>query len=105
MSEVLSGIAALLWLITCLLPWQSWRNREILELNDGGGVVDLNTVGLSDITVVIPARNEASIITDTLVALQQQGQGLHIILVDDESTDGTAQIAAKLGYSLCLPIL
>jgi hopene-associated glycosyltransferase HpnB len=95
MSEILSGIAALLWLVTSLLPWQSWRNREVLELN--GDAVDLNQLDLSDVTVVIPARDEADIIMDTLAALKQQGQGLQVILVDDASTDGTAEIAANVG--------
>ncbi|BCG62610.1 MAG: hypothetical protein methR_P0256 [Methyloprofundus sp.] len=98
MSGIFSGIAALLWLITCLLPWQAWRNREALEL-DKGAHVDLNTVDLSDITVVIPARDEAGIIVDTLAALKQQEQGLSVILVDDESTDGTAEVATNAGLT------
>ncbi len=89
MSEYLSALAAIIWLITALLPWQPWRAREILEVDK------LGTVDLSDVTVIIPARDEALVIADTLQSLKVQGQGLHIILVDDESTDGTAEIALK----------
>jgi len=91
MSEVLSGLAAFIWLMTALLPWQPWRNREVLEANE------LQQLDLSDITVVIPARNEADVIAGTLQALKSQGKGLHIILVDDESTDATVANAQNVG--------
>jgi hopene-associated glycosyltransferase HpnB len=45
-----------------------------------------------DIAVVIPARNEAAVIGRTLAALSPL-EGIRIILVDDESTDGTANAA------------
>lgn len=50
---------------------------------------------LNDITVVIPARNEAEVIGSTLSALKEQGQGLKVIVVDDESEDGTFDIANR----------
>jgi hopene-associated glycosyltransferase HpnB len=90
MTDVLSGLAAFIWVLTALLPWQPWRSRELLDADS------LETLDLSDITVIIPARDEADVIGATLQALKQQGQGLHIILVDDESTDGTADIARKV---------
>ncbi|WP_428354157.1 glycosyltransferase [Methyloprofundus sp.] len=91
MTEVLSGLAAFIWVLSALLPWQPWRTREVLE-TDGHLAADL-----SDITVLIPARNEAEVIAETLQSLKQQGQGLHVLLVDDESHDSTAQIARQVG--------
>ena len=88
----LSAFAALVWFVTLCLPWQSWRTREFLETN-----ADVVASDLSDITVVIPARNEAAVIETTLLSLTEQGQGLKVILVDDESTDGTAELARKTG--------
>jgi hypothetical protein len=44
MSEYLSALAAIIWLITALLPWQPWRAREILEVDK------LGTANLSDVT-------------------------------------------------------
>jgi hopene-associated glycosyltransferase HpnB len=87
MNEYLSALAAITWLVTALLPWQPWRTREFLEADEK------SAVDLSGVTVIIPARDEASMIADTLQALKLQGQGLHIILVDDQSTDSTADIA------------
>lgn len=91
MTEALSGLSAAIWLLTALLPWQPWRTRELLEADRP------EELDLSEITVVIPARNEAAVIAGTLQALEQQGKNLHIILVDDESVDGTAEIARQVG--------
>ena len=47
--------------------------------------------------MLIPARNEEKHIEETLRCLSHQGYGHKIILVDDESTDGTSDKAIKLG--------
>ncbi len=86
----LSFFSALLWLITLLLPWQPWRIREVLEHNTVDVLPDL-----SRITVVIPARNEADVIATTLVALAKQGNGLKIIVVDDNSEDATSEVVKQ----------
>jgi len=87
-AELLAALAAFLWLAILLLPWQPWRNNEVLLLSGTAGSDDL-----SDTTVVIPARDEAGIIGQTLAALAGQGPGLRVLLVDDSSTDGTAEVA------------
>ena len=48
-----------------------------------------------DVLVVIPARNEADVISRTVLSLQQQdySRPVSIVLVDDNSNDGTAAIA------------
>ncbi len=87
-AELLVALAAFLWLAILLLPWQPWRNNEVLPL-PGAAEPD----NLSDTTVIIPARDEAGIIGQTLEALAGQGPGLRVLLVDDSSTDGTAEVA------------
>ena len=86
-----SSAAAVLWLLTLLMPWQAWRTSEVLEADAS----DAGAVDLSDLTVVIPARNEAEVIAETLSALARRG--LEIILVDDNSSDGTSEIARRVG--------
>ena len=54
-----------------------------------------NREDLSAITVLIPARNEAEVIGTTLAGLAVQGDGLKVVLVDDQSTDGTSRIAQQ----------
>ena len=88
---ILSCLAALIWVVTIGLPWQPWRTREVLEVE---GITE-DTIDLGDITVIIPARNEADVIRTTLLSLDKQGQGLKVIVVDDESDDGTAKIAQQ----------
>ncbi|SFO92249.1 glycosyltransferase family 2 protein [Salibacterium halotolerans] len=54
--------------------------------------------GVADVTVIIPARNEARRIRPLLESLRRQTvQPLEILVVDDASTDDTAAIAASYG--------
>lgn len=82
--------ALLIWIIVLLLPWRPWSVRERLEA-DPARSDDV----LDDVTVLIPARNEAGVISATLESLARQGTGLDILVVDDQSNDGTADIAKR----------
>lgn len=85
-------IAALvLWLLVWVLPWRPWRCTEHLESERR----DRHDTGA--VTVLIPARNEAPVIGETLHALAQAAPDVSVILVDDESNDGTADIARDSG--------
>lgn len=83
---------AVLWLIILLLPWRPWSTRERLESGPSSRPTDL-----SGITVLIPARNEAEGIGRTLAALNLQGPGLEIMVIDDQSEDDTAGAARAAG--------
>ncbi|HEU5337118.1 MAG TPA: glycosyltransferase [Terriglobales bacterium] len=53
------------------------------------------------VAVVVPARNEAAVIAQSLESLlPAAGDSLHVYLVDDGSSDGTAQIARNTAASL-----
>ncbi|MDH3693098.1 MAG: glycosyltransferase [Gammaproteobacteria bacterium] len=88
MFLVIVAAGALLWLLILILPWQSWRTRESL---DAPVEFSLKT-DLSDVTVLIPARNEEKHISRTLSAVMDQGINQKVIVIDDESTDDTAAI-------------
>ncbi|MFG2128414.1 bifunctional polysaccharide deacetylase/glycosyltransferase family 2 protein [Streptomyces sp. NPDC048751] len=49
------------------------------------------------VSVIVPAYNEKECIANTLNSLAQSTHPVEIIVVDDGSTDGTADIAASLG--------
>lgn len=83
---------AVIWCGVLLLPWLPWLNREVLEPSKTNLDPDL-----SDVTVLVPARDEAAVIAATLASLQQQGQGLRVLVIDDQSSDGTADIAHQAG--------
>ena len=95
MAILWSGLAAAgaaIWLCILLLPWQPWRVRERLEPETAD---DAAQIGLEDLTVLIPARDEAVVIGETLAALGDQGPGLRVVLVDDRSSDNTAAVAKR----------
>ena len=54
-----------------------------------------------DVAVIVPARNEAAILPQTLPTLlgQDYRGPFRVVLVDDESTDGTAEAATATGGS------
>ena len=77
-----------IWIIILLLPWRPWGTQESLDTDNTSRPVDL-----SRISVLIPARDEEAVISETLDALATQGEGLRIILIDDQSSDHTVNIA------------
>lgn len=91
-----AAAGAAIWLIILLLPWQPWRTRERLDAR-----ADAEGADLGNVTVLIPARNEAETIGQTLTALGRQGPSLRIIVVDDQSDDGTAEAARGAAPAGC----
>ncbi len=60
-----------------------------------------NAGGPKPLAVIVPAHNEAENLPDTLARMPtHQLADLHIIVVDDGSTDGTAEIARRHGADL-----
>ena len=50
-----------------------------------------------DCSIIIPARDEAQSLPGLLASLLHAGDGIEIIVVDDGSTDGTAEVASVGG--------
>ena len=94
----LTTAAAVIWCGILLAPWRAWSTREQLdpEPADRAGSGDL-----SDVTVLIPARDEAAVLPRTIAALRRQGKGLRIVVIDDQSTDGTADVVRNAGGGTC----
>jgi len=85
------GIAALLaWAYLLGLHGRFWQTGPMLA--------PARPVAPPDVDVVIPARDEAEGVGDALRSLLAQDYAgrLHIVLVDDGSTDGTGAIARGL---------
>ena len=79
--------ALLAWVGVLVAPHQPHRTRERLEADPSA------PDDLASVTVLIPARDEAASIGRTIGALAAQGRGLAVVVVDDESSDGTADAA------------
>lgn len=88
---ILAAIALGLWLALLLAPWQAWRCREHLEAADEA------TAPGDDLTILIPARNEAAVIGETLRSVAANVPEATVIVIDDESDDGTAATARAAG--------
>jgi hopene-associated glycosyltransferase HpnB len=84
-----SALALLAWLAVLVAPHQPHRIRERLEA-DAAASDDLHAV-----TVLIPARDEATTIGRVIAALGLQGRGLDVVVVDDQSSDDTRGAAAR----------
>lgn len=81
--------ASIVWCLALLLPSRPFGMRERLEPSNP------DVADLDDITVLIPARNEATTIQRTLVAVGDQRGAAPVVIVDDQSTDATARVARE----------
>lgn len=93
---VLAATSCLIWLGLLTLRGQFWRSDQELPTPE----IDLET--WPSVAIVIPARNEATVISESLGSLLQQHYpgSLSIILVDDQSEDGTAATAKETAIDL-----
>jgi hopene-associated glycosyltransferase HpnB len=98
----LTLLSLVIWLFLLLFWGQFWRVNHQLETNKDKDI-DNNT--LPTVCVVIPARNEADVIPISVRSLLQQDYpgNFTIFLVDDQSSDGTANIAQGVAYALDKP--
>jgi chlorobactene glucosyltransferase len=83
-----------------LLNWWTFprlrRNGEWRMANGEGRTANLQTCNLppARISLLVPARNEAAVIGETVRSLLgQDGDEIELLILDDHSTDGTAEIA------------
>ncbi len=90
------ALAALAWLYLLAARGGYWRTDQRLP----AGTAD--PARWPSVAAVIPARDEAAMLPATLPTLlgQDYAGPLRVVLVDDDSTDGTAQVAAALSPTL-----
>ena len=102
-------LTVLIWGYLLLLRGGFWRINPV----DAASAEQIQTAGTVSvrITAVIPARNEADVVGRTVASLlrQSSANSIHIFLIDDGSTDGTAQAAreaaAAIGYAEKLTVI
>ncbi|MEM9451321.1 MAG: glycosyltransferase [Cyanobacteria bacterium P01_E01_bin.6] len=100
----LSILSLVIWLYLLLFRGQFWRTDQHLEAESDSIASSKKSALVThpSVCVVIPARNEADVLPKTLRSLLTQNYTGHVsvIVVDDHSTDGTADIAHKTVQSL-----
>ena len=94
-SVIVTGIAFLIWLYLIFLRGRFWCTDIQLRLPDFQHA-DMKDWPL--VCVIIPARNEAETIPDTIPNLlhQEYPGTFHVFLVDDGSSDGTGELAESI---------
>ena len=90
-------LAAVAWVYLLAGHGGYWRTDCRLPV--GGGKAARVSGGWPSVVAVIPARDEAAILPETLPSLlgQQYPGELSVVLVDDGSCDGTSAVAEALG--------
>lgn len=88
---LISAFSFAAWLYLAGFHGRFWRSTPVLPAHAAAGK--------ARVAVIVPARDEAENIRQSLGSLLAQDYGgeLSILLVDDNSTDGTAEIAASFG--------
>ena len=101
----LAGLSLFIWLFLLLAWGNFWRCYQFLPASPA-----LPTP-YPTVAVIIPARDEADVLDQSLPSLLQQDYPgeLRVILIDDQSMDGTGQVAqtvaAKLGKAERLQVI
>lgn len=86
----IAAISLAAWIYLLAFRGGFWRGRERDDVDEPAEPANWPAV-----TAVVPARNEADVVAQAVQSLRQQDYPgvFRIILVDDDSTDGTAQAA------------
>jgi hopene-associated glycosyltransferase HpnB len=101
-AVAVTGLAAIAWVYLLVCHGMFWRTDQRLPASLAGSRDGLEgSVSWPSVTAVIPARDEAEMLPVSLPTLlsQEYPGELSIMLVDDQSTDGTAEVAAQLGQA------
>ena len=91
---IVAGLSLAIWLVLIFARHGFWLARE-RDTRDA----PTDPVYWPDVVAVVPARDEADVIARSIgsLAVQEYPGRFHIILMDDSSSDGTADIARALG--------
>src|SRR5271170_3537551 len=94
-TDLLASMVLAIWLYLLLGRGAFWLGRERDEAIMGQGPWPA-------ITAVIPARDEAECVAESVASLLRQDYPgkFSVILVDDQSRDGTAQVARDAALAL-----
>ena len=98
--SIACAAAAVVWTYLVAGHGGYWRTSEWLPPVTG------EPDAWPDVVAVVPARNEAGMLPVTLPALlaQEYPGPLTVIVVDDGSSDGTGEVAARIGRESARPL-
>ena len=93
---VIASLSLIVWIFLLLFWGQFWQADQRLEINNA------NLPHYPSICAIIPARNEADVLSISLKSLlnQEYSGQFSIILIDDQSTDKTGEVAQEIANNL-----
>lgn len=90
----LATMGLLAWTYLALGHGSFWRARKMLAPEVSSGLPDFRVVA------VVPARDEVDVVGRCVASLlKQQGVNIQVVLVDDGSSDGTAEAARQAAHA------
>lgn len=94
LTTLVAGVSLVIWVYLIAARGGFWRAAE----NDSHDPDEPRRKSWPAVTAIVPARNEAALAARTLVSLAAQDYpaSFRIVLVDDDSQDGTADIAERV---------
>ncbi|HVO89187.1 MAG TPA: glycosyltransferase [Casimicrobiaceae bacterium] len=98
MGTIVAAGSLAIWAYLLVARGGFWRVNERED-----DAIAFNPDAWPSVIAVVPARNEAASIADTVRSLLQQDYAgaFRVIVVDDDSSDGTAERARQAAESLC----
>lgn len=94
LTTSIAALTAVIWAYLVLARGSFWRRSSWGTKNANPDSSD--KAGFSGgVVAVVPARNEAELIGPVVTSLLNQSVAMPVVLVDDESTDGTANVARR----------
>jgi hopene-associated glycosyltransferase HpnB len=100
---LLTLISLTIWIVLVWFWGQFWQCNQQLNIEPTQSSLKKAEIKKS-ICAIIPARNEAEVLPKTLRSLLQQTYPVTAILVDDQSSDGTAKVAQEVAESLGIEV-
>jgi cellulose synthase/poly-beta-1,6-N-acetylglucosamine synthase-like glycosyltransferase len=94
MILLLAAVSLSIWIYLVFARGWFWLGRE----RDDG--MPPRPATLPTVAIVVPARNEAENVAQSVASLLRQDYPAALVLVDDDSDDGTADVAWRAAASL-----
>jgi hopene-associated glycosyltransferase HpnB len=98
-QDIIAAIALAIWLYLVAARGGFWRAAE---RDDDAALLAAPSPQWPPVTAVVPARDEAETVGETIASLLQQDYRgpFNVILVDDQSGDATARVAREAAAAL-----
>lgn len=99
-AEAVTGLSLVVWVYLAFGHGRFWRPPTLPEVAGPAGDGSLGS--WPSVVAIVPARDEADVLPGTLPTLvgQDYPGSFHVVLVDDDSGDGTGDLAARLGAAV-----